>query len=291
MLHSSDRWPEPAEILLNPEMWNVVEPAATAYVEPAACMAPAERQAWSLANAHSTPSLEVMLAVRGEDWFGMGGVLHPCRPGTLFLIPPGVAHDFYYPVTANGLEHLWLRFLGDHVFSLWLSVEAGNCTRMHERLGLVAQERLGVSMSAFPGEARLPGSRFDIARLRLLVGLVAVHIAESLELGDSRTRERPRSASATQAKVAAAIRRHIDDTAGRGVTLAHLEHFSGYSKFHLNRVFRKHSGCTVHQYIDRARRRREGVMRLHGERNADIAAELGFSETAAYLRWRRQHGG
>lgn len=125
---------------------------------------------WPRENAHVNEGLEILLSVRGEDWFGMDGTMHRCFPGCLFLIDSGVPHDAYYPQTSSGLAH-----------------------------------------------------------------------------------------------------------------------FSGYSKFHLSRIFRTWIGCSIHQYIDTSRQRKMESMKTAGYSNRAIAEALGFSEASAYLRWRRGH--
>lgn len=246
----------------------------------------AARHAWSQANAHNNTDLEILLAVRGDAWFGMNGTMHRCCPGCLFLIAPGVPHDSYYPANTAGLEHVWIRLLSDRVFVNWLAIDDGRMIRLHEPLAVLQQEQLGVLTAAFSTITHL--SALDTVRLHLLIGMIASHLGEYMADPEAHEAVWTPQPESFQSNVAAAIRRHIDDTAGKGVTLEFLAHFSGYSKFHLSRIFREWSGCTVHQYIDKARRRKMKAMLADGARNADIAEALGFSETSAYLRWRRK---
>lgn len=284
MRHNPSDRDEASAVLLHSERWTVVQGAmpGAAAGRP---RVPSARRAWSQANAHRIANPEILLAVRGEDWFGMDGAMYPCRPGCLFLIAPGVPHDLNYPESASGLEHIWLRVLSDRVFVNWVSIEGGRQTRLHESLAVLHQEEVGVLTAPFSDLARDSG--YASIRLRLLVGMIASHLAEHAASPQAHPAAATPPPASVQSNVAAAIRRHIDDTAGRGVTLESLAHFSGYSKFHLSRVFRTWSGCSVHQYIDRARQRKAEALRADGARNSDIADALGFSETAAYLRWRR----
>ncbi len=275
-----------SDVLLHAERWTVVRTDTP--VDPTErARPPARRRTWSREYAHINASLEILLAVRGDDWFGMGGAMHRCRPGCLFLIDPGVAHDAFYPETASGLEHIWMRVLSDRVFVTWLAIEDGRYVRLHEPVAVLHQDRLGVLTAPFADGARDPKSAFDTIRLRLLVGMIASHLAEYVAAPDASAAAQVRMPGSIQSNVAAAIRRHIDDTAGRGATLESLSHFAGYSKFHLSRIFRDWSGCSIHQYIDKARRRKVESMKAAGATNSAIAETLGFSETSAYLRWRR----
>lgn len=275
-----------SDVLLHAERWTVVH-AATMTGPDDGARPPARRRTWSRVNAHTNDSLEILLSVRGEDWFGMRGTMHRCRPGCLFLIDPGVPHDAFYPETASGLEHIWLRLLSDRVFVNWLAIDGGRYVRLHEHITILHQEQLGVLTSPFADGVRDPKSAFDAIRLRLVVGMIASHLAEQAADPAASTAILAPKPESIQRNVAAAIQRHIDDTSGKGVTLDSLAHFSGYSKFHLSRIFRTWIGCSIHQYIDTARRRKMEAMKAVGASNGAVAETLGFSEASAYLRWRR----
>lgn len=272
-------------MLLSSDRWVTVAPGTP--VPAAGPRAPAERKAWSARHTHQNENREILLALGGTDWFGMDGRLYPCRPGTLFLIDPRVRHENLYPESADGLEHIWMRTLGDRVIVNWLRIEAGRIQRKHESLAVLTQEQLGISLCAFPDDARPLSSNYDILRLRLLVALVAVYLAERIATGGECDGV-PAAMRTMQMKVTEAIRRHIDATEGKRISLDFLAHFSGYSKFHLHRFFRRHAGCTIHQYINAARVRKVKQMKAAGAVNAEVAETLGFSDVAAYLRWRRR---
>ncbi|MBA2479933.1 MAG: helix-turn-helix transcriptional regulator, partial [Planctomycetes bacterium] len=82
-----------------------------------------------------------------------------------------------------------------------------------------------------------------------------------------------------------AIKRHIAQTAGNGVTLDQLARIAGFSKFHFLRVFKKHTGTTVHAYVNECRLQRVAELRAAGLTQKDIGARLGFSCPAAFSRW------
>ena len=275
-----------SDVLLHAERWTVVT-AKTPPVPDNSKRPPTRRRTWSRENAHINEGLEILLSVRGEDWFGMDGTMHRCFPGCLFLIDSGVPHDAYYPKTSSGLEHIWIRLLSDRVFVNWLAIDDGHYVRLHEHITILHQEQLGVMASPFSDGVRDPQSPFDAIRLRLIVGMIASHLAEHAANPVTSTAILMPHPESIQHNVASAIQRHIDDTAGKGVTLESLAHFSGYSKFHLSRIFRTWIGCSIHQYIDTSRQRKMESMKTVGYSNRAIAEALGFSEASAYLRWRR----
>ena len=136
------------------------------------------------------------------------------------------------------------------MFVGWLRIERGKCIRLQEHLTVLTEQETGVLFSAVPAETTAITAGATEARMRLTMGLVAVHLATHRAGGNEDAH--PRTAASMGDTVVEAIRRHIEESAGKHVTLDFLAHFSGYSKFHLLRLFRTRVGCTIHQYIDQA---------------------------------------
>lgn len=275
-----------AVVLLHPERWRVVLPSFSerhaAGEEP-----DRRRRRWSRdhAHAHAAPIRELLLCLDGRGFFGLAGRLHACRPGTLFVIDPEVAHDDYYPATADGLIHVWLRAMGPRVFVSWFRVSRGRLTPLHKFLTVLDAREIGLFAAALSVADQDAPAAMRVARFRSLVGLVALDLARRK---DEPVSEQDESSVRLHAQVVAAIRAHIETTMGKGVQLDALSHFSGYSKFHLLRMFRKEAGCTVHQYVDRIRMNAVRRLRAEGRTNGAIAEALGFSSPTSFIRWRRQ---
>lgn len=276
--------PEEEAVLLHPERWQVILPSSGEHhrkgEEP-----DRKRRNWSLSHAHRGPHRELLLCLGGRGYFGLAGRVHRCRPGTLFVIDPAIDHDNYYPVTADGLEHLWIRSMGPHIFASWFRISRGRLRQLYKPLSVMAERELGVLASALSETDSALSDAMRAARFRMLVGLVALHLVrcrhQSAPPGGN-------PAVRIQAQVVEAICAHIEATAGKGVTLDVLSEFSGYSKFHLLRLFQKQAGCTIHQYIDRIRVNAVRRLQSEGKTNGAIAEVLGFSSPTSFIRWRRQ---
>lgn len=270
-------------VLMHPENWLLLTADSQSRVSHVA----QGRVAWSMKNAHSDTSWEVLLCLNGNAYFGMDGKVFPAGPGTMFVVYPGVCHDNNYPPDANGLEHLWIHLLGGRVALNWIRIVKGRPIRIQEHLAVISMNRLGFNPRALPAGADIVRDPFAIARLRLFAGAIAIHLAQNrhgqLPGGKARTNE------STASRVVEAICRHIDLEAGRGITLDVLEHYSGYSKYHLLRMFRSQMGMTIHQYIDKARLKRVRDLEADDMTNSAIAGELGFSSSTAFIRWRRKN--
>jgi transcriptional regulator GlxA family with amidase domain len=84
-----------------------------------------------------------------------------------------------------------------------------------------------------------------------------------------------------------AIRRHIQETGGVDASLDHLARVAGYSKFHFLRLFRQHTGRSVHECVNQSRLRKVEEQLADGLALKAIAVKLGFSCPAAFSRWYR----
>lgn len=80
-------------------------------------------------------------------------------------------------------------------------------------------------------------------------------------------------------RVAAYIEAHLEEP----IPLDQVARHTGYSKFHLNRMFRETAGCTIHQYI-RARRLTKAAEKLvrTDAPIAEIAYEAQYESQQAF---------
>ena len=88
------------------------------------------------------------------------------------------------------------------------------------------------------------------------------------------------------------IRRITDHIALNGelnVNIDDLALMAGYSKYHFARLFRKHTGQTVHHFLDQCRLTRTVDMLAQGRRQKDVAAVLGFRHESSFCRWYKMH--
>ena len=86
------------------------------------------------------------------------------------------------------------------------------------------------------------------------------------------------------------IRRHIETANGKGCGLDSLARIAGYSKYHFLRLFHKHIGMTLHEYVDRCRRQAYRRLAADGLRQNAIADALGFAHPSTLTRWRKRMG-
>ncbi len=266
------------EVLLRPQAWRLVAAALPPMVEP---VEDERHQSWTRAHTHSHAHQEVLIPLAGQGRFGLAGRTYPSAPGTIFVIDSFEEHDVQYPEWTSDLDHLWINALRDPCVARLITVREG-VTRVSGAWScLIPREEAGPPLDPVPVRAEMPPS---VARLRM-VGALSLLIGAIVRRGYAA--EQAEERDSFQERIVQSVREHIEHTAGNGATLEHLARIAGYSTFHFLRLFKKHTGCTVHEYIDRCRLRRAREMQAQGRTRKEIAAALGFSCPTAFSRWYR----
>lgn len=266
------------ESLLRPEAWRLVAAALPPMVEP---VEDERHQSWMRAHTHSHAHQEILIPLAGEGRFGLAGRIYPSAPGTIFVIDSFEEHDVQYPEWTSDLDHLWINALRDHCVVRLITVREGTTRVSGAWSCLISREEAGPPLDPVPVRAEMPP---EVARLRM-VGALSLLVGALIRRGYGA--EQAEERDSFQARIVQSVREHIEHTAGNGATLEHLARIAGYSTFHFLRLFKKHTGCTVHEYIDRCRLRRAREMQAQGRTRKEIAVALGFSCPAAFSRWYR----
>jgi AraC-like DNA-binding protein len=233
---------------------------------------------WMARHSHRHPNVELLFVLEGETEQGLEGEVHSLRPRSVCFFAPMDEHDQGYRA-GRSLRHLWINVLADHYIALVLTRHSRQPYRQMWR-EVLSVEQAGVLPGVFTrrhSEARPPADAI-CAAARVVVGSVIQRGAEPA-IGHS--------AEALREEVIAAMRRHIEVTAGKDISLSALARIAGYSKFHFLRLFRRYTGVTVQQYIDRCRARRVEELAAEGRSQKAIGEALGFSHPAAFSRWKR----
>ncbi|MBI3944337.1 MAG: helix-turn-helix transcriptional regulator [Armatimonadetes bacterium] len=267
------------ETLLRPQAWMLVASALPMEVAP---LEDVRHRDWMATHTHVHAHREVLVPLAGVGRFGLAGRIYPSAPGMLFIIAGFEAHDVHYPDWSEDLDHLWLSVLRDHCVARLITAREGASRLSSAWSCLVTHEESGPALDLERESAGAPPS---VARMRV-VGALSLLIGAVVRQGYTEEREEERHSF--QARIVRTICEHIEHTAGNGASLEHLAHIAGYSTFHFLRLFKAHTGCTVHEYIDRSRLRRAHEMQEQGCPQKEVAAALGFSCPSAFSRWYRR---
>lgn len=227
--------------------------------------------------------MEVLIALQGKTVYGLNNQVYPCGPGTVFVFDPAIPHDDYYPPWTPAITHLWIAFVQDKAMA-WLM--SGREDQIRTKCNLKCLLDLKDTVLWQDGVSSLfhEEKPRELIRLRLSAALTDI-IVTLVEEGYRATTADQHHLF--QREKIETICRHIQATGGADATLDNLAQIAGYSKFHFLRLFRQHTGQSIHEYVNQARLRKAEDLRAQGLTFKAIAVELGFSCPAAFSRWYR----
>lgn len=190
------------------------------------------------------------------------------RKGDLIVLPPGVGHAFHYP--GNGERFLSVKF---HV----------------EKPPATPSRALSVSRTGFFRAWRVcldallaeePAPRLVQATLAGLLDALLIRLLPCDE---------------GPARPPACVRRALDHIAanpGRALTVAETARVAGVAPGYLAGVFRRATGITVKQAIDRERTEAAKALLRYSELTVgQIAGQLGFGDIFSFSRFFKKHTG
>ena len=239
-------------------------------------------RAWMAQNTHTHAHREYLVILEGTCRYGYDGRTYAVTPGTVFFCDAGDMHDLKWPPWTPPMQQLWIGIIGDHIIARLHALHHGADDESVMWTAHVWPEEIGMAGDALLGgtfalEKAIPA----VQRLRIHAALCAI-TAALIQRGYA-----PHVDEKTdfQQRIVHAVQRYIQETVGKDITLDSLSRFAGYSKFHLLRIFHRHSGFTIQKYIDRCRLERVHEMLQDGMKQWEIAAALGFSSPSSFSRW------
>ena len=228
---------------------------------------------WFSQNRHKHNFTEAMITLSGKTYYGIGDSAIIVQPGTVIALGPSTVHQKGYPSFYPDCEQAWFEFLREHtVAHLW---------RIRKGKGRI------LLTICLPRQSPLKENH-DKEEERLLVMSELSSAALKIFSGESETRRSDRGES-FQKEMIQVLCRHLADTTGKGVSLDSLSRISGYSKFHMLKLFKKFTGLTIWNYLNKERLRKFRELQSAGKQMKEIGYELGFLSPSAFSHWVRKY--
>jgi AraC-like DNA-binding protein len=244
---------------------------------------------WHAGHADRYSNREVVVALAGKCVMSLEGTLYEVSPGTILMFDGEEEHDMAYPPWTRGCVHLWFSFVRDMAFPRVISVENGIISAVNAQAEPLM--RLSEMGHAFPRiwsecvkDKVINGS---VSRLMLarIVSSFSGLLLEYASMGFIEETTAATDSARRRNSVVDAIKEHIRESAGAGVSLDRLAIISGYSKYHFLRMFKERTGMTVHKYVNQCRMAKCCELLGSGLRKNEISDILGFSSPATFSRW------
>ncbi len=269
-----------ASILAAPARWKFVSP----FMPCQGSSAPGTRvfRQWMAKHRHTHPFYEVMLPLRGAAWYGVGGAVFYCRPGTMLIIAPNQPHASRYRLE-DAVEHAWISFITPaQAFLQYVSVSNGKVRRIHGERSLINVAGLSRLLQSLQRLAEGQGPLKNL-RINLLLTAFSAELIHLLIDTGSRPPEVIDREALMREKIGM-ICGHVRAIGGK-TNLAELALLTGYTPGHFARLFKRLAGQTVHQYIDACRLERAKALLAARVPMKAMAIELGFADKTTLSRW------
>lgn len=271
------------QIMLDSKNWKV---ACSQLAIETPLLSTKQHDLWLKKNTDKHQYREILLALKGNSLNSLNGKSYLCSPGSLFLFDEFEEHDYAYSAMNEDIDHLWLHVIENKIAARIIKIRNHHLEYCgHD---LVIEDKNLVSM-VFEAWDSLKSSKLsnDLKRKKLITRM-SVFMLELVERdlnGNSTTG----SAKTYQAQTIDMIKEYIISTSGKNLTIDKLARIAGYSKFHFIRLFKQHTGKSIHKYINTIRISKVKFMSKKGYRKKEIGDKLGFSCASAFSRWYKKN--
>ncbi|BDB71311.1 MULTISPECIES: AraC family transcriptional regulator [Comamonas] len=225
-------------------------------------------------DAHTHDELLVGVTQQGVQRFRCNRSVHTSVPGNAMLIEPGAVHDGHAPDKAGftyAMLYLPTECIGTLLQKRGLKGLEGIEPAFKNTLEGDPQLQAAI-LQAF---GAIHGSEGRLARdqaLDQLLDVLSGHMHTVREANESKVRM-------------ARVTEHMHARLGENLGLEELADHAGVDRFRLARQFKLAYGQSPHSYLVNLRLRSARAMLAAGERPAQIATQLGFSDQSHLGRW------
>ncbi|MHC4873703.1 MAG: helix-turn-helix domain-containing protein [Planctomycetota bacterium] len=273
---------EKFKILRSPGKWNFV---FTSIDQGSNKKSGAKFQKWLKNHVDSHFHIEILVGVEGNSEYSVDGKLFNVEPGTILIIESEHPHQAGYPKFYPDVTHIWISVFYKKVFARLARVVNGAMMRDFDEALFIYPHECGITDEFNNYESDSSELSESVRQLQVR-GIVSHILALFLRrvASDNKTKT-----VETREIVIHRIQQYIEANVGKDMSLDLLERIFGYSKFHLLRIFKKHAGMTVQEWIDTCRIEYTKQALKDGTSKKKISMDLGFSCPAAFSRWYARH--
>ncbi len=240
---------------------------------------------WFSKNKHKHVRRELIITLAGSYPYGFNNKYYILKPGSVSLIDPMIEHLPGYPDFMADVTNLVIIFLNENVIVAF-HVHKDNNLSCYKYI--LDQSSVTVMLLKIWSELQNKQTLLPPLLIRLkFTSTLSCLLSEILEAG--LFPKAKHSHSKLQQKMIENICHQIDLAAGSNCDLEDLASLAGYSKYHFSRVFKKHVGCNLQNYIHRCRVKKVKELLESGKTKKEIADILNFSGPVSFAHWYKKH--
>jgi len=232
-------------------------------------------------NRHAPVHREMMLTLRGEAVYSINDQCVLRKPGTMILLERHDTRDLKGAMHKRNFSCLWLHFYNEEYMTYYINSCDKNGRYAHQ---LPMQHNSGDSVRLMMHAWDQCTTTCDPLCVTFLKSLIVSTLFEIL--GSTTQKNSPEN---QQERVVRSIQKYIQQHLGENLSLNGLANVAGYSPFFFHRIFLKHTGQTLLQFIHSERLAKAAKLLEHGLTVQATAETIGFSSVSYFHQFFKKH--
>lgn len=225
-------------------------------------------------NTYSPGHREVMLTLRGQAIYSIGGKCYLRRPGTVVLLDRHENRDLKGSPNKTAFSCLWVHLYNREYLTYYINSCDAAGRYVHE---LPLQTKSGDhSQLILDVWDQAQANPEDPLARALLKSLIVSTLLSLLGTAPTTVSGNPHE------QVVASLKTYITSHLGEDLSLANLAKLAGYSPFFLHRFFQHQVGKTPVQYVNELRLARSVELLELGHTVESVADSVGFSSLSYF---------
>lgn len=245
----------------------------------------AKHDKWLEENTDKHQQREILFPLKGNSLVSLNGTSYLCSPGSIFLFDELEEHDNAYSSLTEDIDHLWFFFIKGKIIARVVKIRNSRLEYSGHKLKIESKSLTSLIIEQWDSlkNNKLPD---DLKRQELVSVLFLLIVA--LVKADLSYDKAVENKKDYQIQTIDMIKEHIINTSGKKLTIDKLARIAGYSKFYFLRLFKQHTGESIHEYINFVRIAKVKSMLKDGYSKKEIAEELGFLHASSFSQWFRK---
>jgi len=228
--------------------------------------------------------LEMFITLLGKHKYWMNNKFHTARAGDVFIIPEGVEHQQGYPKCSKNFIDIWIIRMDKYRFCAreW-NFFRNSARRIKEKTNryFILEENT-VAPLVYALDSFINGEQTQLSLCHLKHSILGIlfTLVDMIKENSQANKE-----TMNNSLIISEIQNYIEKNLTADLSLKALAHIAGFDPFYFHKLFKKHTGTSLHSYINHIRLRKACKLLKEGKTATAVADELGFPSLFYFSRF------
>lgn len=229
---------------------------------------------------------EILFVLKGNYRFPLNHKVIAPQVGDVILIDRWIAHCANYSIQDRDMLHFWVNLSGARIYMWCIQLDLYGGRKYLMTGTPLAQDMQQLLNRRWDAFAELPAQE-ALSHLDFYMREPLAMLLDEIRFQLVRSK-RQKAGISNELHPIAAIQRIIEAENGRDCSLQRLEQIVGFNRFYLAHMFKRNTGLSIGDYINKIRLSFTEAAENRGMNRKEIAYELGFSSTSTFGNWLRK---